>query len=323
MAQDDIQGQVVDASGDPVEGAIVELTRSYQSSPTTEETVVRTTTDSNGNYIFEIHPDADDSTQEWHVSCYNYDGTAYVNSENNPGVTADLPRSLIPDSEGDHQWNYTEGSGTEVNDSIGSLDLDFTSISGWPTDAGVGGTYAQLDGSNDFAILGNDAWTSFITQSEGTFFSWLKLPDDTSQDGDLAGTDLSSDGSDFLCRVNVNDNEFGWTLTIDDNRVDVIGGSPQNLLDEWIATAWVADATDMYLYVADASDDYTIREVASSSAPPSGSGNWDNDVAIGTQGDGLGDRALEAGIDLQFFDSIGQSQSQIQSFVDSSKRFYD
>ena len=89
MAQDDIQGQVVDGAGNPVSGAIVELTKSYQSSPLDEQVVRRTTTDANGNYIVEFHPDGDGTTQEWHVSCYNHDGSAYVNSFNNPGVTAD------------------------------------------------------------------------------------------------------------------------------------------------------------------------------------------------------------------------------------------
>ena len=98
MAQDDIQGQVVDGSGNPVSGAIVELTKSYQSSPTEREKVFRTTTDSNGNYIFTGHPDGDGTTQEWHVAAYSHDGTAYVNSFNNPGVTADLPSNTIPDS---------------------------------------------------------------------------------------------------------------------------------------------------------------------------------------------------------------------------------
>jgi len=98
MAQDDIQGQVVDGSGNPVSGAIVELTKSYQSNPQDEQVVRRVTTDSNGNYIFEEHPDGDGTTQEWHVAAYNYDGTAYVNSFNNPGVTADLPSNAIPDS---------------------------------------------------------------------------------------------------------------------------------------------------------------------------------------------------------------------------------
>jgi len=112
MAQDDIQGQVVDGSGNPVSGAIVELTRSYQASPTDEQVVRRTTTDSNGNYIFDYHPDGDGTTQEWHVSAYSHDGSEYTNSFNNPGVTADV--NPVP-STGIEQigWNANgdEGSG--------------------------------------------------------------------------------------------------------------------------------------------------------------------------------------------------------------------
>jgi hypothetical protein len=126
MAQDDIQGQVVDAQGNPVDGAIVELTKSYQSSPLDEQVVRRTTTDANGNYIFEFHPDGDGTTQEWHVSCYNHDGTAYVNSFNNPGVTADLPSNAIPDS---------VVSRTTDNDSLstnGSLGVRIETSQSWP-----------------------------------------------------------------------------------------------------------------------------------------------------------------------------------------------
>jgi len=108
MAQDDIQGQVVDPSGNPVSGAIVELTKSFESNPVEKQTVLRTTTDSNGNYIFESHPDGDGTTQDYHVSCYNHDGSAYVNSFNNPGVTADLRESFIPDV----SVYIEEGSGT-------------------------------------------------------------------------------------------------------------------------------------------------------------------------------------------------------------------
>ncbi|HMA77781.1 MAG TPA: carboxypeptidase-like regulatory domain-containing protein, partial [Candidatus Paceibacterota bacterium] len=122
MAQDDIQGQVVDAQGNPVDGAIVELTKSYQSSPLDEQVVRRTTTDANGNYIFEFHPDGDGTTQEWHVSCYNHDGTAYVNSFNNPGVTADLPSNAIPDSVV-HQYPVSTFTTSTWSDAVGSADM--------------------------------------------------------------------------------------------------------------------------------------------------------------------------------------------------------
>jgi len=118
MAQDDIQGQVVDGSGNPVSGAIVELTKSYQSNPTSRERVFRTTTDSNGNYIFTGHPDGDGTTQEWHVSAYSHDGTAYVNSFNNPGVTADLPSNAIPDSVIDNFEDYPDGPYDENGETL-------------------------------------------------------------------------------------------------------------------------------------------------------------------------------------------------------------
>jgi len=164
MAQDDIQGQVVDGAGNPVSGAIVELTKSYQSSPLDEQVVRRTTTDTNGNYIFEFHPDGDGTTQEWHVSCYNHDGTAYVNSFNNPGVTADLPESLIPDS-AVAQYNAKKitgisdgGSVSSRTDRVGSLDL---SGSATYRSGGINGfASVDYDGSND----GHDASGSTLNQ---------------------------------------------------------------------------------------------------------------------------------------------------------------
>jgi len=147
MAQDDIQGQVVDAQGNPVSGAIVELTKSYQSSPTGQEAVQRTTTDSNGNYIFEGHPDGDGTTQEWHVSCYNHNGSAYVNSFNNPGVTADLPSNVIPDAS--NEWPLDEGSGTVGNDVVGGVDVSFN-FENWVSGSKyVGGFAKDFDGSGD------------------------------------------------------------------------------------------------------------------------------------------------------------------------------
>lgn len=128
MAQDDIQGQVVDPSGNPVSGAIVELTKSFESNPVEEQTVLRTTTDSNGNYIFEFHPDGDGTTQDYHVSCYNHDGTAYVNSFNNPGVTADL--SALPDSVVD---NFEEVLYEDQGNSLGDYytEVEDVSLSEW------------------------------------------------------------------------------------------------------------------------------------------------------------------------------------------------
>jgi len=156
MAQDDIQGQVVDPSGNPVSGAIVELTKSFESNPVEEQTVLRTTTDSNGNYIFEFHPDGDGTTQDYHVSCYNHDGSAYVNSFNNPGVTADLPSNAIPDSVvvQNHATTWAQGDATWADDATddGAQDM---SISGDPQAATLSDSSESLefDGVDDNGLF--------------------------------------------------------------------------------------------------------------------------------------------------------------------------
>jgi len=152
MAQDDIQGQVVDPSGNPVSGAIVELTRSYESNPVEEQTVLRTTTDSNGNYIFEEHPDGDGTTQDYHVSCYNYDGTAYVNSNNNPGVSAALPEFDIPDSVV-HQYPVSTFTTSTWSDNVGSADMTVNGLSA--NTFGNGEDSVLGDGSSDHGLVTN------------------------------------------------------------------------------------------------------------------------------------------------------------------------
>jgi len=179
MAQDDIQGQVVDAQGNPVSGAIVELTRSFESNPVEEQTVLRTTTDSNGNYIFESHPDGDGTTQDYHVSCYNHDGTAYVNSFNNPGVTADLSPA-IPDSEIYQDVEEGDGTTTFSSDSDSwsfSLDSpdspdDTELMAGFESAISFSDTdtmkvdWELASGGSTAANFGADVTQSYITDSK-------------------------------------------------------------------------------------------------------------------------------------------------------------
>jgi len=167
MAQDDIQGQVVDGSGNPVEDAIVELTRSYQSSPTGAEAVRRTTTDSNGNYIFTGHPDGDGTTQEWHVAAYSHDGTAYVNSFNNPGVTADLPEIVIPDS-GVAYYLFDESSGPTANDSWNSYDATTSGVTFGATGPGSKTVYG-FDGTDAYVYTGRQLNGEYGLGSVSTF----------------------------------------------------------------------------------------------------------------------------------------------------------
>jgi len=177
MAQDDIQGQVVDGSGSPVSGAIVELTRSYQSNPTSREKVFRTTTDSNGNYIFEGHPDGDGTTQEWHVSAYSHDGTAYVNSFNNPGVTAELPSNAIFDSVVDNfEASLYEDQKLSLSDYYGG-DL---SAYRRQTSTVYQGSYA-LEATSGQSAITDDGGDFFLT--DGTTWEFYQYHTSSSADG--------------------------------------------------------------------------------------------------------------------------------------------
>jgi len=171
MAQDDIQGQVVDAQGNPVSGAIVELTKSYQSSPEARGNVFRTTTDSNGNYIFTGHPDGDGTTQEWHVSCYNHDGTAYVNSFNNPGVTADLPSNAIPiPDSGVLRYSFEDNSATDVWGGFdGTVNGPTYQPSGGPDGLGA----FDFDGSNDIIEVPSGA--TDVVESSGSVSVYVEV----------------------------------------------------------------------------------------------------------------------------------------------------
>jgi len=216
MAQDDIQGQVVDAQGNPVSGAIVELTKSYQSSPLDEQVVRRTTTDANGNYIFEFHPDGDGTTQEWHVSCYNYDGTAYVNSFNNPGVTADLPSNAILASGLDHiHLSQNLDAADPWLDEGGSNDA---TAQGNPTlvPSGING-YQSVD------LDGDDYYTaSTVATGASTSFTVVAVID---ADALSANAAIVSNGETNGHRLSYNDSVGAWEIGA--NGIgSVTGGSP-------------------------------------------------------------------------------------------------
>jgi len=130
-----------------------------------EQTVLRTTTDSNGNYIFEAHPDGDGTTQDYHVSCYNYDGTAYVNSNDNPGVSAALPSNAIPDSVVEQfsaQSAFTSAQdGTVVSNWPGELGTYTATGSGTVRENGINGNRAvEIDNTNDHFSVSSSTFTN-------------------------------------------------------------------------------------------------------------------------------------------------------------------
>lgn len=139
MASDDIQGTVVDSSGTAVEGAVVEVApASTDGTPDSDKAVV-TTTDNNGNYLIENHPEGDGTSQEWHISAYNWDGSSWINVYTQPGVTAELT-APIPDSdtlgfEDMTDWSVVNGS--QVSDRVHNGSYSYYSTSNYTNEQAV------------------------------------------------------------------------------------------------------------------------------------------------------------------------------------------
>lgn len=129
MANDDIQGTILDEAGNPIEGAIVELTLADGESG---DAAVYTTTDANGDFIFEGHPQGDGTSKEWHITAYWEDGSGSYNTYSKPNVSASLPEGgVIPDSALDQF--VASGYDPQAGDWVGEQDnLTFTA-GGSPT----------------------------------------------------------------------------------------------------------------------------------------------------------------------------------------------
>ena len=227
----------------------------------------------------------------------------------------------IPDSEGFHQWNYDNWSGTLVPDEIGDLDADFTDIS-TGSDEGAGDTYGILDGVDDYGELGSvsrSAFSIFVESSpEATAFSWVK-PADTTDIHLIFGSQITSstrtfnfgvrDGGKVYSRANDGDTDL-WNFESGD--IDV---------DEWSAVVIVADGDTARLYAAEAPD-YEVTELDTESISGGSSGDLERKVDIGREQAG-DQRYWDGGLDLQFIHGSALSEAQLQSFVDDSKVFYE
>jgi hypothetical protein len=148
MANTDIQGQITDGSGNPVSNADVYAWR--EDLVGAGGVVASTTADSNGNFIFNSHPDGSGNSESWHIAAEDPAGNVQLQSAY--GVTASLqsgrPAGLR------HHWTFDDAdtnSGTAV-DTIGSNDGTIngptTGVSGISTQYNSGEAY-QFDQSNN------------------------------------------------------------------------------------------------------------------------------------------------------------------------------
>ena len=235
-------------------------------------------------------------------------------------VTVEDTESAIPDSGGLHQWHYDNWSGTTITDQIGTLDLNFTSITeGSPE--GAGGTHGVLDGVDDYAEISSSEWSSLITETQGTIFKWAYF-DESGKDSFnyLVGTDLTGQNNNIAIRPDQDYEGFKFSLTVGGDRTD-LDVTIDDVSDLWIAYAFVVDGSTMYMYEA-RPPDYEMDLLGTASAPSSGSGDWEYDIGIGYQTDENGFE-MDGRLDLSFYDDGDWSESELQEFVDDSKQFYE
>jgi len=222
--------------------------------------------------------------------------------------------SAIPDSGGDHQWNTNEGGGTTLTDSIGDLNGSINGPS-WETGGGTHDVYLFYDGSDDYVDLGSQSQSalSSVVEAPATICAWIYVSEDVSSDRlNIFATETTSNGNNFNFQWREDNNEFWLQVAPDDFRLN--GGSIT--YDEWIPTAFTISSSEGNLYVGENMDN-----VDSGAYAPS-SGDLEHNVKIGGESDSLVAR-FYGGIDLSFYEEREWSRSELQDWVDDTKKFYE
>lgn len=227
--------------------------------------------------------------------------------------------NAIPDSGGTHQYNATAGSGTTLTDSIGSLNGSINGAT-WKSEAGAKDAYLDYDGTDDRTeITGSASDLGHFINGHGTLFAWIKPTADqygnfldsggigTGNSG-LVGITRQSDGS-LRTTANNQNGDGMWDISPSDK-----------LSQNWRAVAMTADGSKARLFKTDSND--TVSQIGSESiSNTQPDKDLKNDLHLGYDSDNSGNQ-FAGGIDIVWTDSVAQSQSNIQLFVDGSKQFY-
>ena len=228
----------------------------------------------------------------------------------------------IPDSGGDHQWNFDgdDADAGTIFDQIGSLDGDIVGDPDFISGKGVDDIFLELDGSDDYIDLGSKtAFPELRENVEGTVFGWTRMDTSGGRQGLLTTDNTGSDTDFYLGEI---DGEYAFRLALDDDSGFAIGGDVSDNVGEWIALAGTVDGSTIRVFVADPSNDYEVVEIANDGAPASTNNDWTHEISIGRET--AGDQSyLEGGVDLSFYHPNPLSTSDLQSFVDESKHLYE
>jgi hypothetical protein len=287
MANDDIQGTVTDANGNAVGGAIVALW--YQGSP---NKVVTTQADSNGNYIFTQHPDADGTSRNWHVAARDpTDKTRQFPSLHS--VSSQLSPA-IPGS-GVALYNFEQ----DVTDPWGNNDGTNNGVP-FVTTAQVGDYAADFDGTDDYVDN-----TGFGIGGTGASIAFWAKPRTVSYSG-IARVVFWGDGSPQF-EIHLDDGKWDALYFNGSNPVGNVKSSATSGTYIHAAYVW-RDQQEAELYIDGSSVGTTSH---SSSASFSGIKN-----RIGFHGDGTGNHYDGLLDDLRYYNK-GLSDTEVSNLYNT------
>lgn len=253
MGNNDIRGTVTDAQGDPIQGATVSLFLADEASAVRE-----TTTDSNGEYIFDLHPDGTGSSEDWHVAVSYTDANGTQNALSKPFVSASLPDFTFPVAASNlvawYPFDPSEGARDQTGgvagvgdpkDYSGTVNGATYQASGGVIDinSGSGSGAYEFDGSNDFINLPNATVDGL---SEISMLCWANIQQSpTGFDGIFHNKSFQDIG------IMAEDNDtYHVEMTTDTgNNISPSGGSIQQNVWEHLVLTWSGVTNEFNFYV--------------------------------------------------------------------------
>lgn len=211
MANRDIQGTVTDSGGNAISNAVVALF--LQDNPN----AVRTTqADSNGNFIFQGHPDGDGTLQTWHLTCRDpNDSSRQFRSLHT--VSAELP-DVLPEgtvTRGADGTGYGADYGRRgIEIAVGDSYGEFVSIQAKVSSETKGFTRAQIIRLSDENVITTKDVSGLSSGDIITF-------DTTLQQGTNYAVVLDAEGGNYTSATEDNPNLPYTGQNID---IDIVGG---------------------------------------------------------------------------------------------------
>lgn len=271
MANDDIQGTITDEAGNPIEGAVVAL---IPDEGQDGARVIYRTTDANGDFVFEGHPQGDGTTQLWHVVAQYDDGGGSYNTVSKPNISAPLPQGeIIPDS-GVFRWDCENSNNdTSVVADVWNNGYDGTVLSA---------SYDPTGGNDGLGSYGGDCDISVdLSGLSGPFTitGWIYGPWSNGSSNQIVwDVDLGT-GRDGL-HYNNRDNNAGYEFMVAGTSV----GSGVGTSREWVhvATAYDGSGTaTVYINGALENTESGLSDPGDSGTfTTSNSGGFNNDLRI-------------------------------------------